>query len=87
MFVWKPTAAERTAFLAAPRQSDMARLLGVTGRSFRNVTRAVFGAYVSHGDALDDVLRAALLAYHTADTVEERKRIAQEYRATVTAGG
>ena len=52
------------AWNALARQADMARALGREGKSFRDVTRRVFGAYVSHGDPLDARLRAYLYAYH-----------------------
>lgn len=52
------------AWNACARQADMARLLGREGKTFRDVTRRVFGQYVSHGDALDARLRAFLFAYH-----------------------
>lgn len=52
------------AWNACARQADMARLLGRDGKTFRDVTRRVFGTYVSHGDALDSRLRAFLFAYH-----------------------
>jgi hypothetical protein len=63
------------AWNACARQSDMARLLGVAGKSFRDVTRRVFGAYVSHGDALDDRLRAFLYAYHVTAAGNSDARI------------
>jgi len=52
------------AWNACARQADMARALGIAGKTFRDTTRRVFGTYVSHGDALDDRLRAFLYAYH-----------------------
>jgi hypothetical protein len=52
------------AWNALARQSDMARALGVAGKTFRDATRRVFGTYVSHGDALDERVRAFLYAYH-----------------------
>jgi hypothetical protein len=64
------------AWNACARQSDMARLLGREGKSFRDVTRRVFGAYVSHGDALDERLRAALYAYHVTLAGDSDARIA-----------
>ena len=57
-------AITQDAWNALARQSDMARALGVAGKTFRDTTRKVFGTYVSHGDALDERLRAFLYAYH-----------------------
>ena len=65
----------RDAWDACARQADMARLLGREGKSFRDVTRRVFGAYVSHGDALDARLRAALYAYHVTYASDADARI------------
>lgn len=67
---------ERAAFIACARQADMARLLGVNGKGFRDVTRRVFGTYVSHGDALDERLRAFLYAYHVTAKGNADARIA-----------
>jgi hypothetical protein len=65
------------AWNACARQSDMQRLLGKgTGKSFRDTTRRVFGAYVSHGDALDERLRAFLYAYHVTFAGDSDARIA-----------
>lgn len=64
------------AWNACARQADMARLLGREGKSFRDVTRRVFGTYVSHGDALDARLRAYLYAYHVALAGDSDARIA-----------
>jgi hypothetical protein len=64
------------AWNACARQADMARLLGIAGKSFRDVTRRVFGTYVSHGDALDDRLRAFLFAYHITYAGNADARIA-----------
>jgi hypothetical protein len=64
------------AWNACARQADMARLLGREGKAFRDVTRRVFGAYVSHGDALDERLRAALYAYHVTLAGDSDARIA-----------
>lgn len=52
------------AWNACARQADMARVLGVAGKTFRDTTRRVFGTFVSHGDAMTDDLRAYLYAYH-----------------------
>jgi hypothetical protein len=67
---------ERATWDACARQADMARLLGREGKAFRDVTRRVFGAYVSHGDALDARLRAALYAYHVTLAGDSDARIA-----------
>jgi hypothetical protein len=72
---------ERAAFVAAPRQADMARIVGMVGKSFRDVSRRVFGLYVSHGDALDDRARAFLLAYHTEPSADARVAIVQAWKA------
>jgi hypothetical protein len=47
------------------------------------VTRRVFGAYVSHGDALDERLRAALFAYHVtlAGDADARVALVKSYKA------
>lgn len=64
------------AWNACARQSDMARLLGVAGKTFRDTTRRVFGTYVSHGDALDERVRAFLFAYHVTYAGNADARIA-----------
>jgi hypothetical protein len=64
------------AWNALARQSDMARALGVAGKTFRDTTRRVFGTYVSHGDALDDRTRAFLYAYHVTCKGDADARIA-----------
>jgi hypothetical protein len=68
---------------ACARQADMARLLGREGKAFRDVTRRVFGAYVSHGDALDARLRDALYAYHVtlAGDAEARVALVKAFKA------
>lgn len=68
---------------ACARQADMARLLGREGKSFRDVTRRVFGAYVSHGDALDARLRGALYAYHVthANDADARIELVRAFKA------
>ena len=67
------------AWNACARQSDMARLLGVVGKSFRDVTRRVFGVFVSQGDALDARLRAYLFAYHVTLRGDADARVALVY--------
>jgi hypothetical protein len=71
------------AWNACARQADMARLLGREGKAFRDVTRRVFGAYVSHGDALDARLRSALYAYHVtlAGDADARIALVKSYKA------
>lgn len=64
------------AWNACARQSDMARLLGVAGKTFRDTTRKVFGTYVSQGDALDERVRAFLYAYHVTYAGNADARIA-----------
>jgi len=64
------------AWNACARQSDMARLLGKPGKGVRDVTRRVFGVYVSHGDALDERLRAFLYAYHVTYATNADARVA-----------
>jgi hypothetical protein len=64
------------AWNACARQADMARVLGVAGKTFRDTTRRVFGTYVSHGDALDDRVRAFLFAYHVTYAGNSDARIA-----------
>ena len=71
---------QRVAFLSAPRQADMSRIVGMAGKSFRDVSRRVFGLYVSHGDALDDRARAFLLAYHTEPNADARVAIVQAWK-------
>jgi hypothetical protein len=74
---------ERATWDACARQADMARLLGREGKAFRDVTRRVFGAYVSHGDTLDVRLRDALYAYHVthANDADARIALVKAYKA------
>jgi hypothetical protein len=74
---------ERATWDACARQADMARLLGREGKSFRDVTRRVFGAYVAHGDTLDARLRGALYAYHVtlAGDSDARIELVRAYKA------
>lgn len=74
---------ERATWDACARQADMARLLGREGKAFRDVTRRVFGAYVSHGDVMDARLRGALYAYHVtlAGDAEARVALVKAYKA------
>lgn len=53
-------------FLACARQADIARLIGRDGKSTRDVSRRVFGIYVSQGDALDARARTFLYNYWVA---------------------
>jgi hypothetical protein len=71
------------AWNACARQADMARLLGREGKSFRDVTRRVFGQYVAHGDTLDARLRGALYAYHVthAGNADARIELVRAYKA------
>jgi hypothetical protein len=77
------TAITLDAWNACARQADMARLLGVQGKTFRDVTRRLFGTYVSHGDALDARLRAFLYAYHVtyAGNADARKATRDAFHA------
>lgn len=64
------------AFKGCARQSDIARLLGKPGKSTRDVSRRVFGLYVSQGGVLDDGMRAILFAYHVLFAGDADARIA-----------
>lgn len=70
-------------FLACARQADIARLIGRDGRSTRDVSRRVFGIYVSHGDALD--ARARTFLYHywvtTAGNADARTALINAWKA------
>jgi hypothetical protein len=70
------------AWNALARQSDMARALGVAGKTFRDTTRRVFGTYVSHGDTLDERVRAFLFAYHItyAGNADARVQVARAFK-------
>jgi len=54
---------KRDAFMATARQSDAARLVGMDGSRFRDISRHVFNAYVSKGAAWDDTLKGKVWAY------------------------
>jgi hypothetical protein len=64
------------AWNACARQADMARLMGVVGKSFRDITRRVFGVYVNSGDPLDARLRAYLFAFHITLAGDKDARLA-----------
>lgn len=70
------------AWMACARQSDMARLLGRPGKATRDVSRRVFGIYVSHGDTLDARARAFLYAYHVtlAGDADARVALVKEWK-------
>ena len=73
------TDAERAAFLNAPRQADMARIVGMAGKPFRDTSRRRFGLYVSQGHALDERARTFLLAYHTEPNADARVAIVKAW--------
>lgn len=75
------SAEQRKAFLASNTQADAARVLGVSGKGFRDITRNVFGVHVSRGGTWDDRLRKARLAYALASNATERKAIADAYKS------
>jgi hypothetical protein len=71
------------AWNACAVQADMARLLEVEGKGFREVTRKTFGVYVNRGDVLDARLRAYLFAYHVTlkGNADARIVCAKAYKA------
>lgn len=76
------TKEQRVAFLASPNQAQAAVVIGMPGRSFRDVTRRVFGVHVSRGGSWDDALKNARLAYIDAEgNTDLRARIVAAYKA------
>jgi hypothetical protein len=75
------SADARKAFLASKNQADAARVVGMDGKAFRNVTRNVFGVYVSRDDAgaWDERTRAFRLAYHIS-TGDARKAVVAAFK-------
>lgn len=70
-------------FLACARQADIARLIGRDGKGTRDVSRRVFGIFVSQGDALDVRARTYLHAYWITFEGNATARVAlgRAYRA------
>lgn len=64
----------------------MARLLGRDGKTFRDVSRRVFGFYPTHGDILDARVRAFLYAYHVtlAGNADGRVILARAFKTGAT---
>ena len=69
-------------FLACARQADIARLIGRDGKGTRDVSRRVFGIFVSQGDALDTRARTFLLGYWVtfADNATARVALGRAYK-------
>jgi hypothetical protein len=63
----KGREALRAAVLACSRQSDIARVLNVEGRTLRNVGRSKLGLYVSKDGVLTDAHKLAYFDYFTGD--------------------
>ena len=62
--------ARFVAFMATDNQAQAARIMGMGGKPFRDITRGVFGVHVSHDDATDwnkdERLRSFRYAYAVA---------------------
>jgi hypothetical protein len=63
----KERDALRAAVLACSKQSDIARVLSVEGRTLRNVSRGKLGLYVSKDGTLTDAHKLALFDYFAGD--------------------
>lgn len=73
------SAKDTAAFLASGTQADAARVVGMDGKAFRNITRSVFGVYVSRGGTWDERMRAFRLAYHNS-TGDARKAVVAAFK-------
>jgi hypothetical protein len=76
------------AWNACARQADMARLLVRDGKTFRDVSRRVFGFYPTQGHVLDARVRAYLFAYHVtlAGNNDARIVLVREYKKDASIG-
>jgi hypothetical protein len=75
-------AKDAAAFLATTTQAQAARVVGMDGKTFRDITRRMFGVYVSRDDGgtWDERTRAFRLAYHNA-SADARKGIVAAFKA------
>ena len=73
--------ARLAAFLATTTQAQAARLMGQPGKAFRDITRSVFGVYVSRDDggAWDERVKRFRYAYATTSG-DARKAVVAAYK-------
>ena len=75
-------AKDAAAFLATTTQAQAARVVGMEGKAFRNITRNAFGVYVSRDGAWDERTRTYRLAYHNAQgNADLRALIVKAFKA------